>query len=471
MRPTPKNYAIRPVTVPADKVSHMTVLPTERAFLLFEGEEYTLQIMDVNGDELNYSDPNCIQTLTLKAHDGVLQFDYCFAEEQEYTIHLIYQEKLLQVLSVYSLKEDLYALRPLRGDLHGHSYRSDGKRDPAALAGHYREQGYDFFALTDHNRYYPGGEIDEVYQNVKMGICRVRGEEVHTPPSMIHIVHVCGDESVAEQYLHDRANYEQARIDYLARVPESVPQKYAERYAMAMWATDRIHEAGGLAIFPHPYWRPKNRVYNVNDEFAKILLTSGMFDAYELVGGMKQDGVNRSVALWSDLRAEGLSIPVVGSSDVHGLEKSVDFPDHFTILFATENTNAGIKQAIKSQMSVAVEGCGYEYDRQYRCYGNLRLVSYALFLLKHYFPVRERLCQGEGIAMRAYTMGETDAKTIEHCAKLCESFADIFFGKRAPNLPSAKIRKFEDKWRKTHIERGPITRGSGIDSDTVSRQI
>lgn len=471
MLPTPKSYAIRPVTVPADQVTHMTILPTERSFLLFDGEEYTVKIMDVNDDTLSYENPPSLQTLTLTAKNGVLQFDYCFAEEQEHTIHLIYQDKLLQVLSVYSLKEDLYALRPLRGDLHAHSYRSDGKRDPAALAGHFREQGYDFFALTDHNRYYPGGEIDEVYKDVKTGFCHVQGEEVHTPPSKVHIVHVGGNQSVAEQYLHDRANYEQARVDYLSRVPESVPQKYAERYAMAMWATDRIHEAGGVAIFAHPYWRPKDLIYNVNDEFTKILLRSGMFDAYELVGGMGQDGVNRSVALWNDLRAEGLSLAVVGSSDVHGLAKSVDFPDHFTVLFATENTNDAVIEAIKAQMSVAVEACGTEYDRQYRCYGNLRLVSYALFLLKHYFPIRERLCQGEGVAMRAYAMGETAAKTVELYAKLCEDFADIFFGKSAPNLPSAKIRKFENKWRKTHLERGPITKGSGIDSDTVSRQI
>ena len=77
------------------------------------------------------------------------------------------EEKVLQKFNVFSVGEDLYGLTPLKGDLHSHSYRSDGKRDPADLAGHFREQGYDFLALTDHNRYYPGGEIDDVFKDVK----------------------------------------------------------------------------------------------------------------------------------------------------------------------------------------------------------------------------------------------------------------------------------------------------------------
>ncbi len=40
--------------------------------------------------------------------------------------------------------------RFFRGNLHAHSTRSDGRLDPAAVAAAYREQGYDFLALTDH---------------------------------------------------------------------------------------------------------------------------------------------------------------------------------------------------------------------------------------------------------------------------------------------------------------------------------
>lgn len=471
MLPSPKNYSIYPSVIPADKQVDMTIVPNEPTFLFFENESYCLKIVPVDSDVLDYSTLQTATVLSVTAHNGVLRFPFTFCGEQEHLIILEYNEKKLQELYVYSLYEDLYALRPLKGDLHVHSHRSDGKRDAAAQAGHFREQGYDFFALTDHNRYYPGDEIDDAYDGVDLAINHIAGEEIHTPPSLVHIVHVGGKESVASQYIKDTEGYESAIKRYIANVPDSVPEQYRDRYAMATWACDRIHAAGGLAIFPHPFWRTSSRAHNVTAEFARILLKSGMFDAYELVGGMQQSGVNSSVALWSDLRAEGFNINVVGSSDVHSLERSVDFPDHFTVCFAKSNTTEDILSAISQGYSVACEGTGYEYDRHYRAYGNYRLVTYSQFLFKHYFPLAQRICQGEGVAMRSYIMGISNANIIECQAEQSKLFCDRFFGKADPILPSSDIIDFENKWRKIHVEEGPITKGSRIYSDTVTRQI
>ena len=472
MLPTPKNYAIWPSVVPADKPTEMTIAPTEKAFLFFENETYRVSVVSVDDDAPDYYDLPTAKTFDVVAHGGVLRFTFAFPREQEHLIILEYGEKKLQELVIYSLESDLYALRPLKGDLHSHSYRSDGRRDPAALAGHYREMGYDFFALTDHNRYYPGSEIDETYQGVNLGLRRVRGEEVHTPGSIVHIVHVGGKKSVDEQYIQDQEAYEAAIAEYEARVPETVPEIYRGRYARAQWACDRIHEAGGLAIFAHPFWRPGgSRVYNVRTEFARILLQSGMFDAYELVGGMKQPGVNLSVAMWADLRASGLQIPTVGSSDVHKLENAApDFPDHFTVCFATENENDAIIDAVKNGLCVAVEATGVEYERHYRCYGSFRLVSYAQYLLKYYFPRLQRICQGEGVAMRSYAMGDADAALIESQVLQSRTFSDRFFGRQSPALPSIDVLAFEEKWRAVQLQ-GPDTKGSHLHTGTVTRQI
>lgn len=471
MLPTPVNYAIFPGVIPADVPSEMTIVPAERAFLFPDGAEYTLTLIPVHEDEPDYYAPSVYQTQTASARDGVLRFTHTFAGEQEHLILLSQGEKKLQEFTVYSLREDLYSLLPLKGDLHAHSCRSDGKRDPAALAGHFREQGYDFFALTDHNRYYPSGEIDEVFAGVAMGLTCVIGEEVHTPDSVVHIVHVGGSTGVADRYVHDREGYEGEVAGYMDKVPAAIPAQYRERYAQAMWATDRIHEAGGLAIFPHPYWRPgKSRMVNVCDELSRILLTSGMFDAYELVGGMGQPGINCSVALWGDLRAEELRIPAVGSSDVHGIEKSATFPHSFTICFAEENENGAICGAVKAGMCVAVEATGDEYARHYRAYGSLRLVRYAQFLLQQYFPKMQRIAQGEGVAMRAYAMGEADAALIEGQAAQAVNFRLRFFGRKEPLLPSAAIRDFEARWREVQLA-GPLTKGGRITAPPITRQI
>ena len=473
MLPNPQNYAIYPSVVPADKPTEMTIAPNERAFMLFSDVTYNVRIIAVNSDECSfYYAPTPQALLSVQAERGVIRFTYTFAGEQEYLLQLLRDDKVIDELHVYSLYEDLYRLTPLRGDFHSHSFRSDGKRDPAALAGHYREQGYDFFALTDHNRHYPGGEIDEVYAGVQLGITRIPGEELHTPVSTVHIVHVGSSERITAKYLKNRAAYEAQVAAYLPRVPAEVPEVYREKYAMAMWSTDQIHAVGGLAIFAHPYWIPgASRCYNVCDELATLLLKSGMFDAYELIGCMEPAGTNRSVALWTGLRAQGYDFPVVGSSDVHFLIQEPSFPHHFTVCFAEANDPASILAAVRNKMTVAVQGVGEEYERRYYSFGDLRLVSYAQFLLAHYFPERQRTCAGEGVAMRAYAMGAAPAQLIELTARMNADFSARFFGRKAALAPSAEMLAFEEKWRRIHVEEGPITKGSAIDSAKVTRQL
>lgn len=462
MLPAPLSYILFPSVVPAGKVSKMTICAAEPAYMMPEGKEYTLKIITVNSDD-SYYDPQTHKILTLQASQGVLQFDFLFESEQEHLVQLISDDTVIDTFSVFSAYEDLYALTPLRGDLHSHSCRSDGTRDPASQAGHYREQGYDFVALTDHNRFYPGDEIDTIYQGVNTGLTRVSGEEVHCPGSVVHIVHIGGKESVAARFIHDPEAYEKEIDAYLEKVPNNVPEIYKTRYAKAMWATDAIHAVGGLAIFPHPFWRPnKSKIFNVCDDFAKILLKSGMFDAYEVIGAMTQDDNNRSVAFWGDLRAEGLKISVVGSSDIHNLRNYEHFPGHFTICFAKENTNDAIVEAIKNGLSVAVETAGFEPNKQYRCYGSTRLVTYAHFLLKYYFPKLQRLTAGAGVAMRAYTMEDTTAELINMHTQLADKFTKRFFGRIAPILPSEKLLSFEQKAREAQLTKGPKTRGSSI---------
>ena len=115
-------------------------------------------------------------------------------------------------------------------------------------------------------------------------------------------------------------------------------------------------------------------------------------------------------------------------------------------------------------MSVAVEATGDGYERQNRCYGSLRLVSYAHFLLNNYFPDLQRIGEGLGVAMRAYYMEDADASLIEAQAALLERFSARFFGKMAPVMPSENMMAFENKWRAVQLAQGPLTRGSSVDA-------
>ena len=471
MLPEPKNYSVYPSVYPTDVESTVWVVPNEKAFLMFEGEEYTVRVIGNNEDVPDRADPRHHYVYRVKASGGVICFKHTFLKEQVNTVIVTYNEKDIVNQEVYSLREDLYALTPLRGDLHAHSYRSDGERDPAAFLGHVREQGYDFTTLSDHNRYYPGSEIDDTYKDVRLGITHIQGEEVHVPETPVHIVHVGGKSSVAEIYLDNSEEYQAEMAEYKANVPDSVPAQYSERYAIAKWVSDNAHKVGGLVIFAHPYWIPVNsKAFNVCDELAMIFLKSDIFDAFEVIGGISSNLNNRQVALWGEARAEGARIPVVGSSDVHGLKGDSYFPNNFTVCFANSREEVDILAAVKSGLSVAVEAQGEGYSRIYRAYGSLRLVSYARFLLENYFPMLQRVCQGEGVAMRYYAMGMTDKSTVECQVEQTEQFKNIFFGRIEPILPNEEIVEFEDRARERHL-RSPKTKGSGLVSDKVTRQI
>ena len=184
-----------------------------------------------------------------------------------------------------------------------------------------------------------------------------------------------------------------------------------------------------------------------------------------------QIALRMGIAKDSELRAEaGLKIPVVGSSDVHGMQGGGTFPYHFTICFAEANENDAIIEAVRSGRSVAVDAFGEDYARQNRCYGSLRLVSYAQFLLQRYFPARQRVCQGEGVAMRAYAIGEADKTLIEAQAAASDAFRKRFFGELPPVLPTEEMLEFEERRRAIHLA-GPTTKGSLAFMDTVTRQI
>ena len=54
MLPTPKNYAIYPSVIPADREVELISAPTEKAFLFVEGAEYVIGVTNMGADEPNY---------------------------------------------------------------------------------------------------------------------------------------------------------------------------------------------------------------------------------------------------------------------------------------------------------------------------------------------------------------------------------------------------------------------------------
>src|SRR5689334_277988 len=68
-----------------------------------------------------------------------------------------------------------------RGNLHTHSTRSDGRQAPEAVIAAYREQGYDFLALTDHFLERYGFPVTDTREWRTTDFTTLLGAELHAP--------------------------------------------------------------------------------------------------------------------------------------------------------------------------------------------------------------------------------------------------------------------------------------------------
>ncbi|MEJ5309841.1 MAG: hypothetical protein WHX52_08720 [Anaerolineae bacterium] len=338
--------------------------------------------------------------------DDAIQVRCHFEHEQEYTLLLGNGEKPLVEIRLYALDDDLFTRRPYKGDLHIHSYRSDGKESPAYVAGAGRRIGMDFMAITDHRQYAPSLEAIRAFDGVPIDLRLYPGEEVHPPDNPVHIINFGGSFSVNERFKDEAYRREvQAIADTLVDLPSDMA---SYTYASCVWSFDRIRAGGGLAVFCHPYWFTHYR-YDVPEALTTLLLDRQPYDALELIGGyhpFEFESNMLQVARYHEERARGKVIPIVGVSDAHGCETGELFGWYYTIVFAPSADLPDLIENVKALYSVAVEALPGQTPR---AHGPFRLVKYAQFLLREIMPLHDALCVEEGRLMLAHIAGNTHA--------------------------------------------------------------
>lgn len=184
----------------------------------------------------------------------------------------------------------------LKGALHCHTTRSDGKGSPEEVIALHKENGYDFMALTDHRNYN--------YSNFGQDMLIIPGMEMDANLShgegMVHCHHiVCigpADQS--------RNGYRQdQRLD-------SVPlRKPVETQAML----DEIHANGNMTVYCHPEWSgtPVRDFDMLQGNFAMELWNSGC---------AIEDGLDTNNGhYWDDLLDRGYRIWGVATDDGHAM--------------------------------------------------------------------------------------------------------------------------------------------------------
>lgn len=210
----------------------------------------------------------------------------------------------------------------LKGNTHTHTTESDGKHDLQEVVRHYRALGFDFLAVTDHNRVtsFDGVETD--------GLLLIPGAENSARLGRHHI-HVNGLGT--------------SRSD---GIPEG--GRLSERVTRSIAA---IEDQGGLAILNHPtmsLYLPKQIREVPNVRFVEVHNQNFMWDDYD-------------EWFWSRLLSDGKHVYGIAADDFH--VKSWRSNGAFIMVCANSPTVDGVLAAMHAGNFYASTGIRLELVR------------------------------------------------------------------------------------------------------------
>ncbi len=368
---------------------------------------------------------------------GEFQFRLNPCEYGEYTVSLDFPErpdKPLIAAAFYAVGRDLLNLRPYKGDLHLHTYYSDGRESPAYMVAHARSLGLDFAAITDHRYYESSLEAMERAEQFNMDILLFPGEEVNYYLGLGHIISLNADRSIEDMVLGMSCTTDELTHRIAAEVREDL------RKLELMPGTDRslfgyyygivkmIHQAGGFAVTAHPCWT-SGGTYDLMRKTYEQVLDSRIFDAVEVFGDQGFEKNMLSLARISQYCAENSKAPLLGSSDAHKAHRH-SMGQIWTIVFADTLSRKGVLQAIKEGRTVPCVTSGTGDDTV--ATGDTELVEYGYFLLREFFPRHDEICAAlGGMYKAALRSGERPEGTEKLKTELLSYYDECFASENA----------------------------------------
>jgi hypothetical protein len=207
----------------------------------------------------------------------------------------------------YEIKITPKTLRLLKGDLHTHTFASDGVHSMHELAWKAKRNGLDFIAITDHNQMVSQAALPQLE-----GITLIPGVEW---------THYDG-----------HANF------------LGVDKPFDGCFATNSLEETQIifktaHERGALITINHPYEK--------GCEFKYDLLTLP-FDCLEIWNGPMRESNLKAVGLWQALLTSGKKIPACAGSDYHRDTPFIFLGGPTTCVFANSNGASDILAALKA---------------------------------------------------------------------------------------------------------------------------
>ena len=275
----------------------------------------------------------------------------------------------------------------------------------AGISGHKLKDSY-----QSASHYYVYYELDQKkYEKYGTSMSFYHAEECHYAIS--HVQSFGATRCITSYIKENKAEVENRVKKHILTLPKDMPSKLKIEVARVEVECQIINELGGLSVLNHPYWMTARQCFNMTDESVDAICARKKFDAYEFINfGCKDISASLANAKYTELRMQGIDYPLIGATDAHKIK---DQGYAYTIVFSKSDKWEDVKQAILDKKSLAV--CDTTYgecapeSRERMIYGNRRLINYAHFLVREYFPKHDALVKEEGaILAEIFKKGESD---------------------------------------------------------------
>lgn len=245
-----------------------------------------------------------------------------------------------------------------KGDFHIHTSYSDGRVNPAGRVDEAWRDGLDVMAITDHyeGRRYEKRMLKVLAPYNKDGVPTKyqSGFDANCIKADFNEIH----EAAVEQ--RDRSNYNMTII----KGCEMARDSKTHGHFCCLFLEDintvydfdlkeafkKVHKQGGLVVHNHPAW---NRDTSDKTPFHEEVYSAGLIDGVEVA-----NGYSFYPQIIRRCREEKLFM--LGCTDVHGMTahkyKDCGSFRTMTFIFAKENTEKAIKEALLKRRTIAYSG-------------------------------------------------------------------------------------------------------------------
>ena len=194
-----------------------------------------------------------------------------------------------------------------KGNLHCHSTESDGTSSPNDVATYYKETGYDFLGISDHNQYTPTETYADQADILGIPCCEYTGTE------SCHVLAVGVTEDIAPNLGNiGMRNRAQPDTDLLNKIAAN---NKAKKVLILQDGIDKTLSANGIPVICHPFWR-----WTYNHKEVMQLTNCTHFELCNAgpdCNSLPLPGKSYPDEMWDKLLSAGHRIIGIASDDAH----------------------------------------------------------------------------------------------------------------------------------------------------------